>query len=119
VLLAIQDKAWVNDPDGNEWEVFAVLKDNLPKGSRKRLTRLAAFRHSLMSRQGEGSCDSLLLKLYTEVSDGLAEKMLTRPQKVCTLRSNCKHESDRRYSTSSSRTSGMFLSFGAMRKREN
>ena len=28
---AIQDKAWVRDPDGNEWEVFAVLKDNLPE----------------------------------------------------------------------------------------
>jgi catechol 2,3-dioxygenase-like lactoylglutathione lyase family enzyme len=26
---ALQDKAWVHDPDGNEWEVFAVLKDNL------------------------------------------------------------------------------------------
>jgi catechol 2,3-dioxygenase-like lactoylglutathione lyase family enzyme len=26
---AIQDKAWVKDPDGNEWEVFVVLKDNL------------------------------------------------------------------------------------------
>ncbi len=26
---ALQDKAWVNDPDGNEWEVFVVLKDNL------------------------------------------------------------------------------------------
>jgi catechol 2,3-dioxygenase-like lactoylglutathione lyase family enzyme len=30
---ALQDKAWVNDPDGNEWEVFAVLKDNLPEGA--------------------------------------------------------------------------------------
>ena len=28
---ALQDKAWVSDPDGNEWEVFAVLKDNLPE----------------------------------------------------------------------------------------
>jgi catechol 2,3-dioxygenase-like lactoylglutathione lyase family enzyme len=28
---ATQDKTWVNDPDGNEWEVFAVLKDNLPE----------------------------------------------------------------------------------------
>jgi catechol 2,3-dioxygenase-like lactoylglutathione lyase family enzyme len=27
---ATQDKAWVHDPDGNEWEVFVVLKDNLP-----------------------------------------------------------------------------------------
>lgn len=26
---AVQDKAWVTDPDGNEWEVFAVLEDNL------------------------------------------------------------------------------------------
>ena len=28
---AIQDKTWVHDPDGNEWEVFVVLKDNLPE----------------------------------------------------------------------------------------
>lgn len=27
---ALQDKAWVRDPDGNEWEVFVVLQDNLP-----------------------------------------------------------------------------------------
>jgi catechol 2,3-dioxygenase-like lactoylglutathione lyase family enzyme len=26
---AVQDKAWVKDPDGNEWEVFVVLQDNL------------------------------------------------------------------------------------------
>ena len=26
---ALQDKAWVSDPDGNEWEVFTVLEDNL------------------------------------------------------------------------------------------
>ena len=26
---AVQDKTWVHDPDGNEWEVFVVLKDNL------------------------------------------------------------------------------------------
>ena len=26
---ALQDKAWVRDPDGNEWEVFVVLEDNL------------------------------------------------------------------------------------------
>jgi catechol 2,3-dioxygenase-like lactoylglutathione lyase family enzyme len=28
---ALQDKTWVRDPDGNEWEVFVVLKDNLPQ----------------------------------------------------------------------------------------
>lgn len=26
---ATQDKTWVHDPDGNEWEAFVVLKDNL------------------------------------------------------------------------------------------
>jgi catechol 2,3-dioxygenase-like lactoylglutathione lyase family enzyme len=26
---ASQDKTWARDPDGNEWEVFVVLEDNL------------------------------------------------------------------------------------------
>lgn len=26
---ARQNKAWVSDPDGNEWEAFVVLEDNL------------------------------------------------------------------------------------------
>ncbi len=29
--FATQDKTWVLDPDGNEWEVFVVLQDNLPE----------------------------------------------------------------------------------------
>lgn len=28
---ATQDKTWVRDPDGYEWEVFVVLQDNLPE----------------------------------------------------------------------------------------
>lgn len=27
---ALQDKSWVADPDGNQWEVFVVHQDNLP-----------------------------------------------------------------------------------------
>ena len=30
---ATQDKTWVRDPDGNEWEAFVVLVDNLPEKS--------------------------------------------------------------------------------------
>ncbi|MET0647829.1 MAG: ArsI/CadI family heavy metal resistance metalloenzyme [Pyrinomonadaceae bacterium] len=30
---ARQDKTWVNDPDGNEWEVFVVLEDNMAETS--------------------------------------------------------------------------------------
>ena len=26
---ALQDKTWVEDPDGNSWEAFVVLEDNL------------------------------------------------------------------------------------------
>jgi catechol 2,3-dioxygenase-like lactoylglutathione lyase family enzyme len=32
---ALQDKAWVHDPDGNEWEVFTVIEDNLGEEARK------------------------------------------------------------------------------------
>jgi catechol 2,3-dioxygenase-like lactoylglutathione lyase family enzyme len=28
---ANQNKTWVKDPDGNEWEAFVVLQDNLPE----------------------------------------------------------------------------------------
>jgi catechol 2,3-dioxygenase-like lactoylglutathione lyase family enzyme len=28
---AVQDKAWVADPDGNGWEAFVVLEDQLPE----------------------------------------------------------------------------------------
>jgi|SRR5438105_1406269 len=28
---ARQDKTWVHDPDGNQWEAFVVLEDNLPE----------------------------------------------------------------------------------------
>ena len=30
---AIQDKTWVTDPDGNSWEAFVVLEDNLESSS--------------------------------------------------------------------------------------
>lgn len=30
---AIQDKTWATDPDGNEWEVFVVLEDNLAEST--------------------------------------------------------------------------------------
>ena len=30
---ATQDKSWVKDPDGNEWEAFVVLNDNLPESA--------------------------------------------------------------------------------------
>jgi catechol 2,3-dioxygenase-like lactoylglutathione lyase family enzyme len=31
--FAMQDKTWVQDPDGNQWEVFVVLQDNLAESA--------------------------------------------------------------------------------------
>ncbi|MDX6692771.1 MAG: hypothetical protein QOF02_374 [Blastocatellia bacterium] len=39
---AIQDKAWVSDPDGNQWEVFVVLEDNLSETTMCCATNAAA-----------------------------------------------------------------------------
>lgn len=39
--FATQDKTWVNDPDGNEWEVFVVLADNLPEVETKETSNAA------------------------------------------------------------------------------
>jgi lactoylglutathione lyase len=30
---ALQDKTWVADPDGNQWEAFVVLEDNTEQTS--------------------------------------------------------------------------------------
>jgi catechol 2,3-dioxygenase-like lactoylglutathione lyase family enzyme len=30
---AVQNKTWAQDPDGNEWEVFVVLEDNLAEST--------------------------------------------------------------------------------------
>lgn len=46
---AVQDKAWVSDPDGNEWEVFVVLEDNLPQEAEPKHTSCCATEPSLVS----------------------------------------------------------------------
>ena len=33
---AVQDKAWVTDPDGNAWEIFVVLDADAPDYTRKK-----------------------------------------------------------------------------------
>jgi catechol 2,3-dioxygenase-like lactoylglutathione lyase family enzyme len=46
---AFQDKAWVSDPDGNEWEVFVVLKDNLPEQAQPETKSCCATEPGLVS----------------------------------------------------------------------
>jgi catechol 2,3-dioxygenase-like lactoylglutathione lyase family enzyme len=52
---ATQDKTWVHDPDGNEWEVFVVLKDNLPETAE---TGKAAKTAKSTSCCGSGVCET-------------------------------------------------------------
>jgi catechol 2,3-dioxygenase-like lactoylglutathione lyase family enzyme len=35
---AVQDKAWVTDPDGNAWEVFVVLEADAPDYAMKKIS---------------------------------------------------------------------------------
>jgi catechol 2,3-dioxygenase-like lactoylglutathione lyase family enzyme len=49
---ALQDKAWVRDPDGNEWEVFVVLEDNLAETSPCECTTTVAAKNSDAAQTG-------------------------------------------------------------------
>jgi catechol 2,3-dioxygenase-like lactoylglutathione lyase family enzyme len=55
---AIQDKTWVSDPDGNEWEVFVVLEDNLaePGASGSSCAPTAQVQVSGVGQKGEACC---------------------------------------------------------------
>jgi catechol 2,3-dioxygenase-like lactoylglutathione lyase family enzyme len=53
---ANQNKTWVTDPDGNEWEAFVVLQDNLPE----------------QSARGEACCAPASCGCSTQVSEPAA-----------------------------------------------
>jgi hypothetical protein len=48
---ALQDKTWVTDPDGNNWEVFVVLRDNVDQE-----TSCAARTEAAADAQGTPAC---------------------------------------------------------------
>ena len=76
---ALQDKAWVNDPDGNEWEVFTVIEDNLREtdskvgGDAKRRLLLKEKVHAAKRRP-----KNLELKLRPEARRPPAAKPISR-----------------------------------------
>jgi catechol 2,3-dioxygenase-like lactoylglutathione lyase family enzyme len=55
---AIQDKTWVRDPDGNEWEAFVVLEDNLAEAAACDCGDKVAETSSLARSEVAGSCCS-------------------------------------------------------------
>jgi hypothetical protein len=44
------------DPDGNEWEVFVVLKDNLPEKAEESIACCAPVAESSVDQQTAASC---------------------------------------------------------------
>lgn len=55
---ALQDKTWVHDPDGNEWEAFVVLEDNLAETSSCCLPDTAVKTEAEASRSTETTVSS-------------------------------------------------------------
>jgi catechol 2,3-dioxygenase-like lactoylglutathione lyase family enzyme len=59
---AVQDKTWVTDPDGNSWEAFVVLEDNLAESPACCVTRepegSGAQASSACSTETEASCST-------------------------------------------------------------
>jgi catechol 2,3-dioxygenase-like lactoylglutathione lyase family enzyme len=53
---ATQDKTWVKDPDGNEWEAFVVLEDNLPEIAVAEACCAAACCDEPSDREAAASC---------------------------------------------------------------
>ena len=51
---AVQDKTWVADPDGNQWEVFVVLEDQLPERPEAVTASCCAPTPELVSLSREG-----------------------------------------------------------------
>ncbi|HEX6624841.1 MAG TPA: ArsI/CadI family heavy metal resistance metalloenzyme [Pyrinomonadaceae bacterium] len=66
---AIQDKTWVTDPDGNNWEAFVVLEDNLAETTLCCVADAAAGADAqgaaLCSPTGAGESKAAPIKLKT------------------------------------------------------
>jgi len=53
---ALQNKSWVKDPDGNEWEVFVVLQDNLPEKAGAQSQSQCCAPESVKQPEEKGTC---------------------------------------------------------------
>src|SRR5918912_70978 len=75
---AVQDKTWVADPDGNEWEAFVVLEDNLPEtapcecGSRAQDAQASAEKQADAALDVETQAGPSCCEMETTVKDGQA-----------------------------------------------
>jgi len=75
---AVQDKTWVADPDGNEWEAFVVLEDNLPEtapcecGGKAQEAQASAETPAGVESGVETQASASCCEMETTVKDGQA-----------------------------------------------
>jgi len=74
---ALQDKVWVRDPDGNEWEVFVVLEDNLaetaPCECGTKLEADVETKTAVAATQSSGCCSAPIpVEVKNEANTGAA-----------------------------------------------
>src|SRR5919198_1620976 len=75
---AVQDKTWVADPDGNEWEAFVVLEDNLPEtepcgcGGKAQEVQASAEKQAGVESSVETQAGASCCEMETTVKDGRA-----------------------------------------------
>jgi len=66
---ALQDKTWTRDPDGNEWEVFVVLEDNLAESDP---CECGAKLTEEQTEKAAACCSPAPVKIINETNSGTA-----------------------------------------------
>jgi catechol 2,3-dioxygenase-like lactoylglutathione lyase family enzyme len=69
---AVQDKTWAQDPDGNEWEVFVVLEDNLAESTICCVPE-ASVANEMTLRSDEGSAIAKPLVVEAAMAEACCE----------------------------------------------
>lgn len=67
---ARQDKTWVHDPDGYEWEVFVVLEDNLAETSMCCVTGDVKVNNDAQPATAGGTCATVQVKASDDATSG-------------------------------------------------
>lgn len=81
---ATQDKTWVRDPDGNAWEVFVVLKDNLPEASSQISTCCAPTLPAEIKRE-PSAANATMSRCAPATSGAKSLKESSQPFNVCNV----------------------------------
>jgi catechol 2,3-dioxygenase-like lactoylglutathione lyase family enzyme len=83
---ALQDKTWVRDPDGNEWEAFVVLQDKLPETAPcacgDKATEAQA-EHAADTVQADVCCGTITPVGIERAAGGATAAELNKPLNVC------------------------------------